>query len=167
MWRKFRKDVSVLYSLIFLFSNGPAFFEILGKFAQCWENMYNVAAAFVAAGYYQKVNPFKIKIPEEMLFRRHCIGFFLCNVVCGLLDNIALNFCLCKVVPRVLRHYWTGFFLVQCFPDPQWHHCLGCLPVQCYPNSINTSLNRIFPVHCWLEPQGQLCIGFWPVQGCL
>ena len=44
------------------------------------------------------------------VLRQHRAGFFLCNVVCGLLDIITSGFYLYSVVPKVLRQHWTGYF---------------------------------------------------------
>ena len=70
--------------------------------------------------------------------------FFLCNVVWGLLDNIAQGFYLCNVVPRVLRQHCIGFIYMQSCLEPFGQHCIGFSAVQCCSTSIKTNLNRIF-----------------------
>ena len=138
-----------LFRTILLFCSKLArefFCAMLGKFVQ-------VGAAFAAAGYYQKINRFKIKIAEKW-FRSDDMGFFLCNVVWSLLGNIAWSFCVCNVLPRVLRHYWTGFVHVKCFLEALGQHCARFLPVQCCPKTIKTTLNMIYS---WV----MFCGGSW------
>ena len=101
---------------------------------QCWENMCNVGGAFAAAGYYQKINQFKIKIAKKWCYSDDIGFFFLCNIVWSLLGNVAQCFCLCNVV---------RIFHVKCFLEALGH-CTRFLPVQCCPKSIKTTSNRIY-----------------------
>ena len=124
-------------------------------FAQCWSgiflvqcrgNLCNFGAAVEATDYYRKTNQFKIKIAEKKRSDDIVLGFFLCNVVWSLLDNIWQGFYLCNVVPRVLRQDWKGFFLMRCCLEPLGQHCTRflLLLLQCCPREINTTLNSSF-----------------------
>ena len=112
---------------------------------QCWWNLCNVGAEFVAAGYYQKVNQSKINAPATIQWAfpvqccleslsQYCTGSYLCNVV----PRATRQHCYPKSIKA------TGFFPVQCCLERFGQHCLRFLPVQCCPKRIKTTLKRIF-----------------------
>ena len=78
-----------------------------------------------------------------MLFRQHCLDFFLCSVVWSLWNNMAWGFsCVMFSLEYNITLHWI--FPVQCCLDPFGQHCIGLLLEQYCPNSIKTTLNRIF-----------------------
>ena len=52
---------------------------------------------------------------------QHWTGFFLCNVVWNLKDNITQGFNLCKVVPGVIKQHWRRFFSCAMLSKYVWN----------------------------------------------
>ena len=109
-------------------------------------NLDNVGVVFAATGYYQKINPSKIKIPEKWpdVVQTALRWTFSCVMLSiATLTIHYLRFFRCNIVSEVLRQHCSGFFPVQCLSivAPR-QHCLGFCPVQCCPKSIKTTLNR-------------------------
>ena len=119
---------SVPYNLVFLFNVDPGFFLC---------NVGEICA--LLAQYLQQ--PVTI---TKMVFRRHCTGVFLCNVVWSLLGNNVQGFYLCNIVPRVLQQHWTAFFLCAILSGASsttLHKVFTCSMLS---KSIKTTLDRIF-----------------------
>ena len=164
MWRKSKKGVNVPYSLIFLFNIGPGFCEILGKFVQCWENMCSVAAAFAAAGYHQKINPFKIKIPEKWCYSDDTALAFFVQYCLGSLGQHCTRFlsvqgCL-KSITKLLNKIFSCAML------------FGVSSVTLHRIFVSTILSQeyyegFFHVQRCPELLGQHCTRLLPVQCCL
>ena len=78
-----------------------------------WATLHRVlTCAMLSQEYYDKIT-----------------GFFLCNIVWGLSDNIAEIFYLCIVASRVLRQNYTRLQFIQCCLEPSHttlHMVLTC-----------------------------------------
>ena len=94
-------SINVPYNLVFLFNVGPGFFLCnAGKICAISRKFCNVGALFVATGYYQKTNRFKIKIAVK----------WFCSV------NIDQDF-LSAILPGSSWTTLQSFLLLQCYPE--------------------------------------------------
>ena len=81
-------------------------------------------------------------LSQKYCLRQHLTGFFLCNIVWSLLDNIGQDFFLSNVVPGLTDNFHEEYNLWNDLLTMLEQQCIGLLSSQCCLNTPKTTLHK-------------------------